>query len=80
MIIKSTTNKWKPSGALCLDQKTSVAFIDEDKDPSNQYPWHGTSCGGIIRAVKDEETCGLGIAYNCNLDCQWFKCHSSCLL
>ena len=49
-----------------VDQ-TSYDFLDEDKDPSNQYPWHGTSCGGIIGAVKDEETCGLGIAYNCNL-------------
>ena len=49
-----------------VDQ-ASYDFVDEDKDPSNQYPDHGTSCGGIIGAVKDEETCGLGIAYNCNL-------------
>ena len=49
-----------------VDQ-TSYDFLDEDKDPSDHDPYHGTSCGGIIGAVKDEETCGLGIAYNCNL-------------
>ena len=36
-------------------------------DPSTSDPWHGTNCGGIIGAVKDDETCGVGIAYNCNL-------------
>ena len=49
-----------------VDQ-TSYDFLDEDKDPSDHDPYHGTSCGCIIGAVKDEETCGLGIAYNCNL-------------
>ena len=45
----------------------SYDFVDEDLDPSNNNPWHGTSCGGIIGSVKDGLTCGVGIAYNSNL-------------
>ena len=55
--------------------QTSYDFIDEDKDPSDHYPYHGTSCGGIIGAVKDEEMCGLGIAYNCNLGGKYITEH-----
>ena len=45
----------------------SYDFVEEDNDPSNNFPWHGTSCGGIIGAVQDDFTCGVGIAYNSNL-------------
>ena len=45
----------------------SYDFIEEDQDPSSNFPWHGTSCGGIIGSVKDGLTCGVGIAYNTNL-------------
>ena len=45
----------------------SYDFIDEDLDPSDNSPSHGTRCGGIIGAVKDGQTCGVGIAYNSNL-------------
>ena len=47
----------------------SYNFVDffESYDPSTSDPWHGTNCGGVIGAVKDEETCGVGIAYNSNL-------------
>ena len=47
--------------------QVSYNFIDEDSDPSTSNPWHGTSCGGIIAAAKDGQTCGLGVAYNANL-------------
>jgi subtilisin family serine protease len=47
--------------------QVSYDFVDEDLDPSNNNPWHGTSCGGIIGSVKDDLTCGVGIAYNSNL-------------
>ena len=47
--------------------QASYDFIDDDQDPSNHFPWHGTSCGGIIGSAKDGRTCGVGIAYNSNL-------------
>ena len=45
----------------------SYNFLEEDLDPSSNFPWHGTSCSGIIGSVKDGLTCGIGIAYNSNL-------------
>ena len=53
----------------------SYDFVDEDLDPSNNFPWHGTSCGGIIGSVKDDLTCGVGIAYNSNLGGKLTKMH-----
>lgn len=47
--------------------QASYDFIENDQDPSNHFPWHGTSCGGIIGSAKDGRTCGVGIAYNSNL-------------
>ena len=46
--------------------QASYDFIQNDNDPSSNSPSHGTSCGGIIGAVKNN-VCGLGIAYNVNL-------------
>ena len=42
-------------------------FIEGDLDPSSNNPWHGTSVGGIIGSVKDNDVCGVGIAYEVNL-------------
>ena len=44
----------------------SYDFIEGDNDPSSNFPWHGTSCGGIIGAVRND-VCGVGIAYDVNL-------------
>ena len=44
----------------------SYNFRDNSGDPSTGFPWHGTSCGGIIGAVKND-VCGVGIAYEVNL-------------
>ena len=38
----------------------SYYFIEGDNDPSSNFPWHGTSCGGIIGAVRND-VCGVGI-------------------
>ena len=45
----------------------SYDFINEDSNPYFSYAWHGTRCGGVIAAVKDGQTCGVGVAYNANL-------------
>ena len=45
----------------------SYDFLEEDLDPSSNFPWHGTSCGGIIGSIKNGLICGVGIAYNTNL-------------
>ena len=42
-------------------------FVEGDVDPSNIYAYHGTSIGGIIGSVKDNDVCGVGIAYDVNL-------------
>ena len=45
----------------------SYNFINDDSNPYFSYAWNGTRCGGIIAAVKDGQTCGVGVAYNANL-------------
>ena len=54
---------------LLLLQAPSISydFIGYDTDPSDHYPQHGTNCGGIIGALKDNVTCGVGIAHEANL-------------
>ena len=47
--------------------ETSYDFIEDDNDPSNTYPSHGTACGGIVGAFKDNGACGVGIAHEVNL-------------
>ena len=39
---------------------------DNDSDPSTYEHEHGTSVSGIVGAAKNS-TCGIGIAYKCNL-------------
>ena len=55
----------------------SYDFREEDLDPSSNFPWHGTSCSGIIGSVKDGLTCGVGIAYNSNLGGKQLKTRES---
>ena len=42
-------------------------FIQNDQDPSSGFPSHGTSVGGIIGSVKNNDVCGVGIAHEVNL-------------
>ena len=42
-------------------------YIQNHQDPSTNFPSHGTSVGGIIGSVKDNDVCGVGIAYEVNL-------------
>ena len=44
----------------------SYDFIEDDHNPSSDVRHHGTSCGGIIGAVRND-VCGVGIAYDVNL-------------
>ena len=46
--------------------EVSYDMIENDRDPSSNFPWHGTSCAGIIGAGKNR-FCGMGIAYEVNL-------------
>ena len=46
--------------------QVSYDFVQNDPDPSSNFPSHGTSCGGIIGAVRND-VCGVGIAYEVNL-------------
>ena len=46
--------------------QTSYNFVEDHSDPSTNYPWHGTSCGGIIGSSKNT-ICSVGIAYEANL-------------
>jgi len=42
--------------------------VDGDPDPNpRKYYRHGTRCAGIVSAAKDNNTCGVGIAYSSNL-------------
>ena len=50
------------------DPFTSYDALDEDHDPmAGSYDVHGTKCAGIVSAAKNNDTCGVGIAYNSNL-------------
>ena len=57
----------------------SYNFIENDNDPSTNYPWHGTSCGGIIGAVRND-VCGVGIAYEVNLGGKVLQRKLACFL
>ena len=43
----------------------SYDFVEDDYDPTAR--WHGTSCAGIAAASRNDETCGVGVAYDSNL-------------
>jgi hypothetical protein len=43
---------------------------DNDPSPGSYDDTHGTSCGGLAFAGMNDDTCGVGIAYNANLGAQ----------
>ena len=43
----------------------SYDFVEEDYDPTGGS--HGTACAGIAAASRNDQTCGVGIAYDSNL-------------
>jgi len=50
------------------DPFTSYDFVEGDQDPlAGSGDTHGTPCAGIVSAAKDNDVCGVGIAYNSNL-------------
>ena len=63
----TTDNNYNSTNNITLKApKVSFDMIENDWDPSRNNPWHGTSCAGIIGAVKNK-FCGMGIAYEVNL-------------
>ena len=38
-----------------------------DPSPSSADDFHGTGCAGIIGMARDNNYCGVGVAYNCKL-------------
>ena len=42
-------------------------YVLNEQDPSTNSPSHGTSVAGIVGAAKDNDICGVGIAYEVNL-------------
>ena len=62
--VDSTCNNF----ILAQDPFTSYDAVDGDHDPlAESYNYHGTPCAGIVLAAKNNDTCGVGIAYNSNL-------------
>ena len=50
---------------MTFSQAPKVSYdTGEDSDSSNE---HGTRCSGIVAAMQDDFTCGVGIAHECNL-------------
>ena len=55
------------------DSQASYDYLHYDNDPTpdNYYgeepDEHGTSCAGEIAMVKDNNYCGVGVAYECNI-------------
>ena len=47
------------------DPLLSHDFINGDNDPEGG--WHGTRCAGVVAAVRDGSTCGVGVAYDSKL-------------
>jgi len=51
------------------DSYASYNFVETKNDPSptSVYDSHGTSCAGEVGMRRDNNYCGVGVAYNCNL-------------
>ena len=47
-------------------QNISYDYVDENVDPTAGNS-HGTNCGGIAGASRNDGTCGVGVAYDSNL-------------
>ena len=58
------------------DWSASWDFVSDDNNPtpSNYYgdepDSHGTSCAGEIAMVKDNNKCGVGVAYESSIGCK----------
>ena len=54
---------------IIVSKVPQVAFnyVLNEQDPSTNSPSHGTSVAGIVGAAKDNDICGVGIAYEVNL-------------
>ncbi len=56
--------------------EASWDFAQGDSDPTpttysgDEPDSHGTSCGGEIAMAKDNNQCGVGVAFNSNLGCK----------
>ena len=51
------------------DADASYNYMESISDPSpyNAMDSHGTSCAGEIGMARDNNYCGVGVAYNCKL-------------
>ena len=52
----------------------SYDFVNSDGDPTpdpvdhDQSPHdHGTACAGVVAMAKDNDQCGVGVAYDCSI-------------
>ncbi len=58
------------------DSNASWDFAEGDNDPTptkydgDEPDRHGTSCGGEIAMAKDNNQCGIGVAYNSSIGCK----------
>lgn len=63
---------------LLQDSKASWDFTEDDNDPTPSQPSksdepnsHGTNCAGEIAMVKDNNKCGVGVAYESSIGCEY---------
>lgn len=60
------------------DSSASWDFVDNDNDPTptlysgDEPDSHGTSCAGEIAMTKDNDKCGVGVAYKSKIGCLKF--------
>ena len=65
------------------DSLASYDYLHYDNDPTpdNYYGGepdeHGTNCAGEIAMVKDNNQCGVGVAYECNIGAIKFNLSST---
>ena len=52
----------------------SYNFYANHNDTSTFYPIHGTACGGVVGALNDDRTCGVGVAHEVNLGGKTLLC------
>ena len=58
-------------------QLASWDFVNNDPDPTptnyngEEPDTHGTSCAGEIAMAKDNNKCGVGVAYDSSIGCKY---------
>jgi len=73
-----------PDLSANIDLSASHNYVENKQDPSPSSPLesHGTSCAGEIAMVRDNNKCGVGVAYQCSLGgmctcvCVLFSCRA----